>query len=127
MEERTESEAGTSARRLRMDHRTGKPVLLREATFWQEHERRRIEQGLSIPAYCKANGLSISTYRHRMNPRSRKSAVPAAQALPQFVAVQAPVAATMEHPVEVLAGEMTLRLHGTAAEKVLQRVLEKLA
>jgi hypothetical protein len=129
MEEKTESEAGTRARRLRADHRTGKPVLLRDAGFWQEHERRRLEQGLSMPAYCKANGLAISTYRYRMNPSSRKSAVRtgSAKSLPKFVAVQAPVAAAMEQSVEVLAGEMTLRLHGTAAETVLQRVLEKLA
>lgn len=129
MEERTESEAGTRARRLRSDHRTGKPVLLRDAAFWQEHERRRLEQGLSMPAYCKANGLAISTYRYRMNPGSRKNAVPTASAkgLPQFVAVQAPFAAAVEPSVEVLAGEMTLRLHGAAAEKVVQRVLEKLA
>ena len=129
MEEKTESEAGPRARRLRADHRTGKPVLLRDAAFWQEHERRRLEQGLSMPAYCKANGLAISTYRYRMNPSSRKGAARAApaQRLPQFVAVQTPVAAAMEQAVEVLAGEMTFRLHGAAAEKVLQRVLEKLA
>jgi hypothetical protein len=129
MEERDEPEAGTRARRLRTDHRTGKPVLLRDAAFWQEHERRRVEQGLSMPAYCKANELSISTYRHRMNPRSRKAAVRtgSAKVLPQFLPVQAPVAAAMEQVVEVLAGDMTLKLHGTAADKVLQRLLEKLA
>ena len=129
MEERTETQPGTHSRRLRADHRTGKPVLLRDAAFWQEHERRRLEQGLSMPAYCKANGLAISTYRYRMNPGSRKSTARTAPAKrsPQFVAVQAPVAAAMEQAVEVLAGDMTLRLHGAAADKVLQCVLEKLA
>lgn len=129
MEERADSETGKRARRLRTDHRTGKPVLLRDAAFWQEHERRRIEQGLSMPAYCKANGLAISTYRYRMDPGSRKSGARAASAkgLPQFVAVHEPVVACAEHTLEVLAGGMTLRLQGTAAEKVLQCVLEKLA
>lgn len=129
MEERTNTQADAAARRLRNDHRTGKPMLFRDAEFWREHERRRVEQGLSMPAYCKANGLAISTYRYRMKPGSRKGAIhPAsAKAVPQFLPVQAPVSAAIEQSVEVLTGEMTLRLRGAAAEKVLQRVLEKLA
>lgn len=132
MEEKTQDEADTGARRLRTDHRTGKPVLLRDAAFWQEHERRRLEQGLSMPAYCRANGLSISTYRHRMNPGGRTRSVSAAphgsaKALPQFLEVRACTSAATEQVVEVLAGEMTLRLHGAAGERVLQRVLERLA
>ena len=130
MQERPEPGAGDDGRHLRTDHRTGKPVLLRDAAFWQEHERKRLEQGLSMPAYCKANGLAISTYRHRMSGRVRKSTRAApdalAKAAPAFTAVT-PAAVQGEYAVEVLAEGMTLRLAGAAAERVVQRVLEKLA
>jgi hypothetical protein len=123
------SEPGSRERRLRTDHRTGEPVLLRDAAFWQDHERRRLEQGLSLAAYCKANGLAISTYRYRMKPGSRKKAAPGRSetVVPQFVPVQVPGATLVEHSLEIVAGEMTIRLHGAAAQKVLQQVLEKLA
>ena len=47
----------------RVDWRTGKITYARDAEFWRAHERRRIQQGLTVPQYCKANDLASSTYR----------------------------------------------------------------
>jgi hypothetical protein len=49
----------------RLDWRTGKVVYSRDAQFWRAHERRRVEQGLTVAAYCKANDLASSTFRRR--------------------------------------------------------------
>ena len=49
----------------RVDWRTGKITYSRDAEFWRAHERRRIEQGLTVAQYCKANDLASSTYRRR--------------------------------------------------------------
>jgi hypothetical protein len=76
--------------------RNGKPMLCRDAAFWQEHERRRLESGLSVPQYCKANGLALSTYRHRIKgQRSGQGSSAAVQqpgaavAAARFVAISA--------------------------------------
>lgn len=115
------------------DWRTGKPMVEHGDAFWQEHERRRVELGLSIPNYCSTHGLAISTFRHRVSGRrgghgAREApAAPAATAAPvSFVAVtrgQPAAGAT----VEIVAQGLTLRLCGEAAQQVLARVLERLA
>ena len=127
--------------RVRVDWRTGQPMLERDDAFWQAHERRRLEQGLSIPRYCAANGLALSTYRHRVEGRQRlnakaknnaqmSSALPGSQTaaatpLAAFVAVSMP-GATPAAALEIELQGMTLRLTGAAAERVLASVIRRL-
>ena len=47
----------------RIDWRTGKPMPQRDDAFWQDHDSRRREAGLSVPQYCAEHGLALSTYR----------------------------------------------------------------
>ena len=51
----------------RIDWRTGKPMPQHDDAFWQDHDRRRREAGLSVPQYCTEHGLALSTYRHRVH------------------------------------------------------------
>lgn len=70
-------EAG-APQRVRVDWRTGPPMVQHDEAFWREHEQRRLEQGVSMPRYCAANGLALlSTYRHRVNGKKRANAEPA--------------------------------------------------
>lgn len=131
MEDATESSDETTRRGARIDWRTGKLALRRDAQFWQEHERQRIEQGLSVRQYCAAHELALSTYRHRVRGTERASSKKANASSPRssspaFVAVQ-PVAAQVAAMVEVALEGMTLRLCGAAAERVVARVMERLA
>src|SRR5690606_26410858 len=116
---------------LRTDWRSGKAVLLRDAAFWSEQEKRRIEQGLSVRAYCEANGLALSTYRYRTSGQPRRrggslsSAAPAAAA--RFIAVT-PAADEASCTVEVRLGEgLSMRLAGSAAERVVAQLLVRLS
>lgn len=49
-------------------------MVQHDDVFWHDHEQRRVEQGVSMPQYCAANGLALSTYRHRVNGKPRSSA-----------------------------------------------------
>lgn len=115
---------------VKIDWRTGKPMVAYDDAFWQDHERRRVEQGLSIRQYCSAHGLALSTYRHRVSGRSRSSkarSAPGATAVSaSFVEVKRsqPAAACV---IEVVVQGVTLRLTGEPAQQVLTRVLERLA
>lgn len=117
----------------RIDWRTGKPMVQRDEAFWREHERRRVELGMGVRRYCDANGLALSTYRHRVNGKKCRSAkAPAASSTtatsPAFLAVTAPPAADAAAAVLEIAVEgMTMRLRGAAAERVLARVMDRLA
>jgi hypothetical protein len=52
--------------RVRRDWRTGRPMVEHGEAFWREHEQRRVAQGLSVPQYCAAHDLALSTFRHRV-------------------------------------------------------------
>jgi hypothetical protein len=108
---------------VRIDWRTGKPMVSHDDAFWQEHERLRIEQGMSVPKYCAATGLALTTYRLRVGGKKR----PAQTAAPAFVAITKQAAPADPGMVEVVVQGMTMRLGGAAAERVLSRVLERLA
>lgn len=120
----------------RIDWRTGKLMMVRDDAFWLEHETRRREQGLSIPEYCSANGLALSTFRHRVGRLVREEAgvAPAAEPLRQrgaqgrFIALPhgaEPSSRSAEIEVR-LPGRMTLHLQGAAAQQVLDRILAQL-
>lgn len=113
---------------VRVDRRSGKPTVQRDDAFWREHERRRVELGQSARQYCAANGLALSTYRLRVNGKKRAGEKPSdapRSMSPTFVAVTSPGAAGA---IEItLEGGMTMRLGGSAAERVLARVMERLA
>jgi hypothetical protein len=111
---------------MRVDGRSGQATKHHDDAFWLEHERRRVESGLSARQYCASNGLALSTYRLRLKGIKRaKAEVQAGPASrPAFVAIGAPrdEAATVEVAVE----GMTVRLYGAGAERVLRRVMERL-
>lgn len=123
------TDAGSSqAYSVKIDWRTGKPMVAYDDAFWQEHERRGVEQGLSIRQYCSTHGLALSTYRHRVSGRRRsggaRSAPGAMAASPPFVEVtrSQPMPASV---IEVVLQCVTLRLTGEPAQQVLARVLDK--
>lgn len=127
-----ESERGEAA--VRIDWRTGQPMVQHDDAFWCGHERRRIEQGLSVPQYCAANALALSTYRHRVSGKKRaRTASPGPSSsreragTPAFVAVAPPRPEAAAAVVEITLEGMTLRLHGEAADRVLDQVLGRLA
>jgi len=120
-------EAGQSG--VRIDWRSGKPMVQHDEAFWREHERRRLELGMSARQYCAVNGLALSTYRLRLNGQKRKSAKTgssSASSSPSFVAVTPPPAEAAA-VIEIALEGMTVRLCGSAAERVLARVMERLA
>ena len=57
-----EQEADQAAElgRHRVDWRTGKAMVERDDAFWHEHERQRVELGMSVPEYCRAHELALS-------------------------------------------------------------------
>jgi len=69
-----EPEGQQLQRHARIDWRTGRPMLVRDAGFWKAHAARRIEQALSMAAYCDANGLAKSTFRRRASSAHSGSA-----------------------------------------------------
>lgn len=133
----SDGDSGIGASGGRIDWRTGKRMESRDDTFWQGHEALRREQGLSIRQYCEANGLALSTFRHRVGrlmcaeagvePASRAKSQ-SGDARGQFIALPhgaAPSSRGAEIEVS-LPGAMTLRLQGAAAQQVLDRILAQL-
>lgn len=60
----------------RIDWRTGRPMQMHDAAFWHAHVARRVEQGLSVKAYCEANGLAKSTFRRYATTNGARSPDP---------------------------------------------------
>jgi len=129
----------------RVDWRSGKTAYLRDDAFWQAHEQRRLEQGLSVSKYCQANDLALSTYRHRLRPERRNAARRERQACrPPSVAPDAPLQGDAHFvPIDPLACAarrpggaaqaeihtpqgLVIRLAGGAAEQLLQRLVRAL-
>lgn len=105
----------------------------RDDAFWLAHEQRRLNQGVSVRQYCHDNALALSTYRYRLAKQRRSSGsiqaeTAAARASTSFIAIGSPAGSSISSDVEVaLATGITLRLTGASAERVLARVLERLA
>jgi hypothetical protein len=131
MTEQAEARKATEARRGRVDWRTGQAMVQHDDAFWREHGQRRVEQGLSVREYCAANGLALSTYRHRVNGTKRARAkAAAAKSAPSQPAAFVPVSASQPAVaalLEITLDGMTLRLNGEAAERVLAGVMARLA
>jgi hypothetical protein len=131
MTDQAEAVEVAGARRVRVDWRTGQPMVQHDDAFWRDHEQRRVEQGVSMPKYCAANGLALSTYRHRVNGKTRSSARPAAaKQTPSRSAAFVPVSTPRTEAaatVEIALEGMTLRLSGEAAERLLAGVMARLA
>lgn len=118
----------------RIDWRTGRPMLVHGAAFWKEHAARRLEQGLSVAAYCEANGLAKSTFRRHAcaggaGGSQRAGAAHARVAEPsRFVPLHGTSAPAEALVVELETRDgMKLRLGGSAAERLVQHVLARLA
>lgn len=103
----------------------------RDDAFWLAHEERRLNQGMSVRQYCHDNALALSTYRYRLAKHRRSiGTMPAAAAKgsASFIAIGSPSVPSIASDVEIaLCGGITLRLAGASAERVLARVLERLA
>ena len=131
MTDQAEAVEVAGAGRVRVDWRTGQAMVQHDDAFWRDHEQRRLDQGLSVPQYCAANALALSTYRHRVSGKKRAIAKPVAtkpiaSRSPSFVPVSAP-RAELGALVEIALQGMTLRLSGEAAERVLASVMARLA
>jgi hypothetical protein len=134
MDQETMPAGRDGAPKQRVDWRTGKPMLCRDAAFWQEHERRRQESGMSMPQYCKANGLALSTYRHRItgqrSGQGSSAAVQqpgAAMAAAKFMVIGAAQPSIEAASAEVsFGGGVTVRFAGAAADALLQHVMARL-
>lgn len=102
----------------------------RDDAFWRSHEQQRREQGLSIPQYCQATGLALSTYRHRIKRLiAAQAGSVCAEAGGRFIALERPTPGSPVAAVQievVLPDALTLRLQGTAAQQILDRVLARL-
>lgn len=102
----------------------------RDDAFWRSHEQQRRRQGLSIPQYCQATGLALSTFRHRIKRLAAAEAGSAVgEAGGRFIALVQPASSGQVDAMQievVLPASMTLRLHGAAARQVLDRVLARL-
>lgn len=105
----------------------------RDDAFWLAHEQRRLSQGMSVRQYCHDNALALSTYRYRLAKQRRSggtmpTVTAAAKASTSFIAIGSPASSSIASDVEIaLCGGVTLRLAGASAERVLARVLERLA
>lgn len=131
----------------RVDWRTGKVVYSRDAEFWCAHERRRIDQGLTVGEYCKANDLATSTYRRRAKgpgdaaAGSARGQGPVQASVPgpgsagaspggRFVALPTSaatgVAAEGSDVVVRTAQGLAIELAGAAADQLLQRLFRSL-
>lgn len=131
MTDQAERVEATASRRSRVDWRTGQPMVQHDDAYWSGHERRRLEQGQSVRQYCAANGLALSTYRHRVTGKKRSGAKPAAaKSTPSQAAAFVPLSRPrpgVAALVEIALEGMTLRLNGEAAERVLAGVMARLA
>ena len=124
---------GTSAAReprSRIDHRSGKRVLVHDAPFWQMHvvERRRL--GQSVHTYCSAQGLAPSTFRRwaqRLEDGESSPGPEPGQAKVAFLKL--PIGssrrdAAADSVIEVgLGSGVRVKLTGVAAMQVLGAVL----
>lgn len=127
MDEARESVDVGARSRVRVDWRTGQPMVQHDEAFWRDHEGRRLEQGLSVPRYCAANGLALSTYRRRVYGKKRASTM---SPVPSQGAAFVPVTTPQPSPaalVEVVLEDMTLRLGGEAAERVVAGLMARLS
>lgn len=132
--------------RRRVDPRTGKEMLCRPHSFWEEHERQRAASGLSISQYCERHGLALSTLRRwsaklqgreaRRTPRPPREAQTSAN-LAAFLSVPIVPAhddrgASENAPdahlrIEVLTRSgARVRLFGQAAEQAIRAVMAEL-
>jgi hypothetical protein len=131
MTDQAEAVQANAPRRVRVDWRTGQAMVQHGEAFWRDHEQRRREQALSVRQYCAANGLALSTYRHRAIGTKRSSAKPAAaKRAPSRAAAFVPVSTARPEVaalVEIALQGMTLRLSGEAAERVVAGVMARLA
>lgn len=129
--------------RTRIDPRSGKVLTVRDASFWQEQEARRLREGLTIKAYSNVHGLALSTLRRwsavlagRGNQR-RRSSEPSADSVGTtanrgvaFLPIpihRSAHAAPVDAGVEVALGtDLRVTLSGAAAQCVLDAVLARL-
>jgi hypothetical protein len=128
-----QADEGTSAPRelrSRIDHRSGKRVLVHDASFWQMHiaERRRL--GQSVHTYCSAQGLAPSTFRRwaqRLEDRESSPGPEPGKAKVAFLRV--PIGssrrdAAADSVIEVSLGSgVRVKLTGAAALQVVGAVL----
>jgi hypothetical protein len=117
--------------RSRLDHRTGKRVLIHDASFWRMHVEEQARLGKSVHAYCTERGLALSTFRRwaqQLEGRKESSAPGQGEAKLGFL--EMPIGPPHEaalSPIEVSLGPaVRIRLQGEAAVRVLGLVLARI-
>lgn len=127
------TEDGTSAlpeARSRIDHRTGKRVLIYDAPFWQAHVVERKRLGQTVHTYCTTQGLALSTFRRwaqRLEGRKSSPGREPGEAKVAFLKV--PIGSSRHEAagdsvIEVSLGSgVRVKLTGAAALQILGAVL----
>jgi hypothetical protein len=128
-----QADEGTPAMReprSRIDHRTGKRMLIYDASFWEMHVAERRRLGQTVHTYCAAQGLALSTFRRwaqRLGGREGSSVQEPSEAKVAFLKV--PLGsprreAAGDSAIEVCLGTgVRVKLSGAAARQVLSAVL----
>jgi len=125
-----EGAAATREPRSRIDHRTGKRVLVYDASFWQMHVAERRRLGQSVHTYCTAQGLALSTFRRwaqRLEDRASSPGRAPGEAKVAFLKV--PIGhsrreAAADSAIEVCLGSgVRVTLAGVAAQQLLGALL----
>ena len=92
-----------------------------------------MQQGLSVPAYCEANGLAKSTFRRyacgaRAGMQGADERVQTSAQPTRFVPVRDTAVNAESMMVEIETGNgMKLRLGGAAADRLMQQLLARFA
>lgn len=137
MQSETDTKQGVAtpgeAMRSRVDHRTGKRILIHDASFWTAHVAERRRLGESVHAYCTARGLALSTFRRwaqRLEGRDKSSAQAISAGAARFLDVPIVAAAgqrSVEAVVEVgLGGGLQVKLTGAVASRVIGLVMGRI-
>ena len=100
----------------------------------REEKRRRWEgilaeqegSGLSIAAFCRERGLNVHTF-HYWKKRLRPKASDAATPNTSFQELELAAASPSSHHLEIIVGDVTVRVPPAFAEEDLRRVLSILA
>lgn len=120
--------------RRRIDPRTGKMLMLHDASFWREHDAERRRRGQSVVEYSSEHGLALSTFRRwatRLKAHAQDGTGSAPADGAAFLAVPIRAATSplrSEALVEVLFETgITVKLAGDAAARVLETVMVRLS
>lgn len=104
---------------------------------WQKQIEERQNEGLGVTAWCKKQGISKSTYYHRLR-LVREYQYPSIEQLPEssteqkavekrfIVPVSVPARRAIESEIEIRLGELRVSFRGDVSPEALKAVIEVL-